>query len=68
VQRNAMEFYVNGGGCSPDVPWYGVGCLPSGAVHVTPPHDVINRDDVTERFLHPVPPYYSAGATNHYVF
>jgi len=71
TQRNAVEYHDNGGGCSPEIPWYGVGCLPSGAVHVTQ-HDVINldarRDDVTERYLRPMPPYYNAGVPSHYVF
>lgn len=75
MQRNATECYSGNadGGTTPEILWYGVGCLPSGAVHVTQ-HDVINldthRDDVNERYLHqhPVPPYYNAGAPSHYVF
>jgi len=68
VQRGTVEFYGNADGCctTPDILWYGVGCLPSGAVHVSQ-NDVINREDVIDRFLHPVPPYCNAVAPSHYV-
>ena len=71
MQRKATERYDDVCGRSPEIPWYSVGCLPSGAVHVTR-SDVTNpethRDDVTEQFLHPVPSCYSAGVFSHYVF